>query len=103
MAIERDAFVIMPFSPTPSCQDWTEIYDHVFKPTLIELGWSCERATPSTGSLIASIIQRLSTASVVLADLTDRNANVFYELGVRHSVSLRTIMLSQHTDHVPSD
>src|SRR5262249_44731601 len=58
---------------------------------------------PSTGSLIASIIQRLNTASVVLADLTDRNANVFYELGVRHSISLRTIMLSQHADHVPSD
>jgi hypothetical protein len=101
--MERDAFVIMPFSPTPSCQDWTEIYNHVFEPALKDLGWHCERAAPTTGSLIASIVERLNAATVVLADLTDRNANVFYELGVRHSISLRTIMVSQHADHVPSD
>ncbi len=101
--MKKDAFVIMPFSPTPSCKDWTEIYDHVFRPSLIDLGWTCERASPETGSLIASIVDKLSTATVVLADVTDRNANVFYELGVRHSLSRRTIMVSQSTEHVPSD
>ncbi|WKA26384.1 hypothetical protein [Bradyrhizobium roseum] len=101
--MKKDAFVIMPFSPTPSCKDWTEIYDHVFRPSLVDLGWTCERASPETGSLIASIVDKLSTVTVVLADVTDRNANVFYELGVRHSLSRRTIMVSQSTEHVPSD
>jgi predicted RNA-binding Zn-ribbon protein involved in translation (DUF1610 family) len=101
--MEREAFVIMPFSPTASCDDWDEIYKHVFEKSFRELGWKCERAAVETGSLIKSIIGRLSTASVVLADLTDRNANVFYELGVRHSLSSRTIMVSQGTKHIPSD
>jgi hypothetical protein len=101
--MRKDAFVIMPFSPTANCKDWTEIYDRVFWPTLDDLGWKCRRAAAETGSLIATIVDSLNTSTVVLADVTDRNANVFYELGVRHALSPRTIMLSQDSEHVPSD
>jgi hypothetical protein len=45
----------------------------------------------------------LNQADVVLADLTDMNPNVFYELGVRHTLKNRTILVSQSLDFIPSD
>jgi hypothetical protein len=101
----KSAFVIMPFSGTPSCteEEWTEIYEEVFKPAFVESGYACRRATPSTGSLIESIVGDLNSAWVVLADLTDCNPNVFYELGVRHALKRRTIAVMQSFDAVPSD
>jgi hypothetical protein len=105
MESPKDVFVIMPFSSTVSLSEpeWTEIYDHVFKPAIEECGYSCQRAIPKTGSLIRSIIEKLRNARIVLADITDRNPNVFYELGVRHSLSKRTIIVAQGNQHPPSD
>ena len=99
----KRAFVIMPFSPTLSEKDWAEVFENVFKPALEECGYECSRAETSRGSLIASILEGLVEADLVLADVTDRNANVFYELGVRHSLRRGTIIVSNGTEHVPSD
>lgn len=105
MTMNRDAFVVMPFSATPSCSesDWTDIFENIFHPALQEAGYTCERASPGIGAVPRSILERLRNAYVVLADLTDRNANVFYELGVRHALSKRTIIVTQDASHVPSD
>ncbi|MCW3106493.1 MAG: hypothetical protein JWQ09_999 [Segetibacter sp.] len=101
----KEIFVIMPFSATNSCTEerWTEIFFNVFKPAIEALGYTCERAMPETGSLTKSIVEKLRHSRIVLADVTDRNANVFYELGVRHSLSKRTIIITQDSSHVPSD
>jgi hypothetical protein len=102
---EKTAFVIMPFSKTESCTElvWTDIFENIFRPAFEDCGYRCERASTSVGSLIKSIITQLRSSWIVLADLTDRNANVFYELGVRHSLCRRTILVAQKDDHVPSD
>ncbi|TFH46509.1 MAG: hypothetical protein E4G94_02280 [ANME-2 cluster archaeon] len=101
----KDIFVIMPFSSTKSCNqtEWDEIYFNVFQPAIEECGYNCERAMSQTGSLIKSIVGKLRNARIVLADITDQNPNVFYELGVRHSLSKRTIIIAQHTEDIPSD
>ncbi|MDA8347073.1 MAG: hypothetical protein M0Z66_16665 [Thermaerobacter sp.] len=49
------------------------------------------------------IVRELRDADVVVADLTDRNANVFYELGIRHSLKNRTVLIAQNIEDVPSD
>src|SRR4029450_5405715 len=71
------------FSDTPSntAQQWTEIYAEIFKPAFEECGYICERAQAMTGYLLESIIEKLVRCPIVLADVTDRNPNVFYELG----------------------
>ncbi len=104
-ANKEDLFVIMPFSATKSCKEeqWTEIFEDVFSPAAAVAGLSCSRAQVGTGSLIKSIVERLKTAYLVLADITDANPNVFYELGVRHSLSTRTIIVAQAASHIPSD
>ena len=100
-------FVIMPFSSTKRCtsEQWTEIFDDVHKPAIkgSRLGYNCERSKIRTGAFIKDIVTQLNQADVVLADLTDMNPNVFYELGVRHTLRNRTILVSQTMDDVPSD
>lgn len=97
----------MPFSSTKrhTTEGWTEIFDDVHKPAITgsRLGYKCERSKIGTGSFIKDILLQLNQADVVLADLTDMNPNVFYELGVRHALKNRTILVSQTMDDVPSD
>lgn len=101
----REVFVIMPFSATQNHSDkeWTEIFEHVFRPAILQAGYSCRRVAPTTGSVAKSIIDSLKHSWVVMADITDRNANVFYELGVRHALSNRTIVVTQNGSDSPSD
>ncbi len=105
MKTKKVVFVIMPISSTQSCTEteWTEIYENVFKSAIEACGYTCERAIPQTGSLIGTIVERLRNTRIVLADITDQNPNVFYELGVRHSLSRGTIIACQDTVVVPSD
>ena len=56
-----------------------------------------------TGSINKTIIQYIYRADVVIADLTELNANVFYELGVRHSLRKRTILLALEGTKIPFD
>lgn len=102
---DKNVFVIMPFSPAKTCTEaeWAQIYETIFRPAIEECGYLCERTRPETGSLIRTIIEKLKNSTIVLADLTDRNPNVLYELGVRHSISKRTIMVAQSIDDIPSD
>lgn len=107
MEKKKVCFVIMPFSSTKShkSEEWTEIFENVHSPAIIEsgLGYDCQRSNIRPGSFIKDILTNLNQADIVLADLTDRNPNVFYELGVRHTLKNRTILVSKSMDDVPSD
>lgn len=107
MVKKKLCFVIMPFSATKRCttEEWTEIFENIHKPAIngSRLGYNCERSEIRTGAFIKDILMQLNQADVVLADLTDMNPNVFYELGVRHTLRTRTILVSQTMDDVPSD
>jgi len=97
----------MPFSKTASCseKDWTWIFEKVLKPSIEGAGldYICKRSVATRGNIIGAILRDLNDSYVVLADLTDRNANVFYELGVRHTIKDRTILIAQKRDDIPFD
>jgi hypothetical protein len=102
----KKCFVIMPFSETETCseEEWETRYEYLFKKTIEEAGYECECSSPvKGGSIIKNIIQQLYIADIVLADLTNLNANVFYELGVRHALRKRTIMIAQENQKLPFD
>lgn len=107
MPARKKCFVIMPISKTKSCtaEEWTAIFDEMIKPAVTgsKLGFTCERSRPRTGNLIKDILNELNRADVVIADLTDTNPNVFYELGVRHTLRNRTVLIAQSMKYVPSD
>ena len=101
----KECFVIMPFSTTPSAQkhEWTEIFEVIELAVAGRRGYRCSRSDLLAGNVIENIVANLTSAHVVIADLTDRNANVFYELGVRHALRDRTILITQNLEHVPFD
>lgn len=112
-----NCFVIMPFG-NPSVdhlhsEKMEAIYSHWIKPTVESIAMpanpdiplKCHRADKelASGDIIEHVIDSLSNAHVVIADLTGKNANVFYELGVRHAVSNRTILIAEGPEHIPFD
>jgi len=103
----KKCFVIMPFSSTKSCAEekWTEIFEYIIKPAVegSGLGYACERSVAERENIIKGILDALNQANVVVADLTDSNPNVFYELGVRHTLTNRTILIAQGKEHIPFD
>ncbi len=105
--VPKNCFVIMPFSGTKSCseQEWTDAFKLLIKPSVENAGFNymCTRNSQHVGGIIQNIMKNLNQADLVIADLTDRNANVFYELGVRHTLNTPTILITQNLDDVPSD
>ena len=97
----------MPFSETDSLAEekWTEIFKHTIKPAVEEsgFGYECKRYGLGRANIVKDILEDLNRAQVVIADLTDDNPNVLWELGVRHTLKRRTLLISQDTKSIPSD
>lgn len=97
------AFMVMPFGQketrksdgsAPITVDFDELWHQVHKPVLSNLGYQAVRADYDVGSLIiAEMIQRLAVANLVIADISLGNANVYYEIGVRHASQERGCVL----------
>jgi hypothetical protein len=109
MTIEekKKCFVIMPFSqssPEHTEEYWNNHYNNFLKP-LIESAASLEayRSYPLRSDIVEQIVKDLITAPIVVADLTDANPNVYWELGVRQSFTYGTITIAQHGTKLPSD
>ena len=81
------------------------IYNSFLKPTAEEAGFSVTRADELSGSenRVNTIIRGLEECCVVIADLTDSNPNVYYELALAHSMHKPVISLTQNVDELPFD
>ena len=97
----------MPFSETSkehTEQYWTDHYEKFLKPTIKSVeGIHAHRSTPMRGDLLRGIITDLVKSDIVVADITDRNPNVFWELGVRQSFKHGTIVIQEHGQKLPFD
>lgn len=107
MEIKKQCFVIMPFSQTSNIHTkkyWTEHFANFLKP-LIEGCPSVEaaRSRPLRGDIVKQIITDLITSPIVVADLTDMNPNVLWELGVRQSFRHGTITIAEKGTKLPFD
>lgn len=77
----------------------------VVEPACIELGYQLVRADRlvRSGSITQDILRLLLDADVVIADISNSNPNVMYELGVRHAVGRPVIVMAPVGDRVPFD
>jgi hypothetical protein len=77
---------------------------HIVKKAL-EPQYAVERADDinRSGTIIAQIVQRVFEADLVVADLTGPNANVFYELAIRHATRKPTVHLAASNEDPPFD
>lgn len=82
-----------------------EVYTEIYKPTCNANNIDCWRVDELTrpGSITKDIVEGIIDADIIIADLTSKNPNVFYELGVAHSTGNKTIMTAQNEKDVPFD
>lgn len=92
-------FVLMPFGKKPDAMgamiDFDAVYKDLIKPAIDEAGLEPLRADEEMagGIIHKPMYERLILCEFAVADLTTANANVFYELGLRHAVRPGTTVL----------
>src|SRR2546423_10109624 len=85
-------FVLMPFGKKPDAVgntiDFDRVYDEIIRPAIQRADMEAIRADQEMGGGIIHkpMFERLILCEYAVADLTTANANVFYELGLRHAV-----------------
>ena len=93
------AFVVMPFGEKPGKDgtliNFNRVYAELIQPALVQAGLEPFRADEElrAGDIRSDMFQELLLADLVLADLTIDNPNVWYELGVRHALRSRGVVL----------
>jgi hypothetical protein len=93
-------FVMMPFG------EWFDrYYQEIYVPAIKEAGFEPVRADElfTTGSVVEQIWEQIEKAKLLLADLSGKNANVFYELGLAHAARKPVVFTSSNTEDVPFD
>jgi tetratricopeptide (TPR) repeat protein len=103
-------FVLMPFGKKPDATgntvDFDQVYQQIIKPAIENAGLECLRADEEmTGGIIHKpMFERLILCEYAVADLTTANANVFYELGLRHAVRpWSTVLIFADGERLPFD
>jgi O-acetyl-ADP-ribose deacetylase (regulator of RNase III) len=82
----------MPFGEKPDVDgnfiDFDTVYNHIIRPPVEKLGIECIRADKieRAGQIHKDMFEHIHSGDVAIVDITTLNANVFYELGVRHSL-----------------
>jgi tetratricopeptide (TPR) repeat protein len=101
-------FVIMPIGKegTDEYAHHFGVYNAIIRPAAEACGYTVKRAdlTSETGNIPRQIITDLAEADIVIADLSERNANVYFELGIRHVLARSgTIHLVEEDKALPFD
>src|ERR1043165_7677746 len=93
-------FVLMPFS-----SEFTDIYEVGIKQACKDASAYCERVDEQIfdESILERVYNQISRADVIVAEMTGRNPNVFYEVGYAHALNKRVILLTQKADDIPFD
>ena len=94
------AFVLMPFSP-----EFDDTYELAIQPACDAGGAYAERVDKQifSGSILERVYNQISKADLIVADMSERNPNVFYEVGYAHALGKATILLTKSTDDIPFD
>jgi hypothetical protein len=91
--------VMMPFDDR-----FTPVYRKILK-ACKDNGLTCKRADTiwKDSKVMEDIFELIATSAIIVSDLTGRNANVFYETGIAHTLGKHVIPITQSKDDVPFD
>ena len=107
MRARKPCFVISPIgepeSETRKRSD--QILRHIIRPAAEICGYEAVRADEinEPGIITSQVIQRVVDEPLVVADLTERNPNVFYELAVRHATRKPLVQIISKGENIPFD
>jgi hypothetical protein len=97
---KKRCFVLMPFN-----ESLRGVYTDHIKPTIERVGLECIRGDSifDNKPIMEDVWKGIFSSRVVIADLTGRNPNVFYELGICHTLGKEVILMTQKPEDVPFD
>jgi hypothetical protein len=95
-----ELFVVMPFR-----EDLKEIYDPHIRAVADRLGKSVSRADDffNATTVLSDVWSSIANAELLVADCTGRNASVFYEVGIAHTIGKPVILIAQQEEDIPFD
>lgn len=103
----KTCFVIMPISNHPDYDNdhFTRVYNYLIKPACESAGYKPVRADDSikTDHITITILQQIIGADIAICDMSSRNANVFYELGMRQAFNKKTVLIRDASTAIPFD
>lgn len=93
-------FVIMPFDAA-----WRDYYELGIKPACEAAGAVSARVDEQIflETILDRIYAQIEQADLVVAEMTDRNPNVFYETGYAHGIAKPVLLLTRTADDIPFD
>lgn len=93
-------FVIMPFAAT-----YQSLYDRVIRSAIEDAGLMCIRGDEvfAKSQITDDIWKQVRSCRLVLAELTGKNPNVLYELGLAHAIGKPSIIITRNQEDVPFD
>jgi hypothetical protein len=98
---ESDIFVLMPFA-----DEFKAVFTNIIQPVGQEMGLKKVLRGDdffSNHHIMDEVWYAISKTQIVIADCTGRNPNVFYELGIAHTLGKPTILLTQNVKDAPFD
>lgn len=95
----RYCFVMMPFTEKWSNRVWEKLKNVIESNSI-----RCDRADSLYGhNVLEDIWKAINEAELLVADVTNKNPNVFYEIGLAHSLGKRVILITQNIEDIPFD
>lgn len=93
-------FVAMPF-----LQDLKPVYQDHILPSVLSLGVTCKRGDDffSANNIMDEVWSAIFHSELCIVDCTGRNPNVFYELGIAHTLGRKAILIAQSINDIPFD
>jgi hypothetical protein len=94
------AFVIMPFA-----EEFDDLFKIGIKETAKEKGVNAYRLDEELfdEGMLDKIYNEIENSDFIIADLSDKNPNVFYELGYAHAIGKLCILITKSADNIPFD
>ena len=103
----KTCFVIAPIGePESDTQKRSDqVIRHIVCPAVSECGYTAVRADQISepGMITSQVIQHIVDDPLVVADLTERNPNVFYELAIRHAIRKPLVQMIKKGEQIPFD
>lgn len=94
---EKRCFVMMPFSDQGDYPKghFAKVYEQIFAPAIIKAGYKPYRVDENTisDSIINKIFEGVQNCEMALCDLSNRNPNVLYELGLRQAYNKPVVLV----------
>ena len=96
---KKSVFVLTPFLDKEY-----ETFE-IIKKTCVDVNLSCTRGDEvfRDKDILSHIIESIAKSSVIIANINGRNPNVFYELGICHSMGKPVILVSKNKNNLPFD